>query len=128
MPVLSAAQDDEDSPAVIAAHWFDRSDLDKDGAVTLEELQSGRAKRFRRMDGDGDGRLTLDEFRYGLPPEETTDMELMARQFALMDADGDGVVTADEYAAYAQTLITQGDTDGDGRLSLDEYTAVFVGR
>ncbi len=125
-PAPSAGQEEEDSPAVIAGHWFDRSDLDKDGSVTLEELQSGRAKQFRRMDGDGDGRLTLDEFRYGLPPDRVAEMDLLARQFALMDADGDGQVTAEEFMAYAQTLITRGDTDGDGRLSLEEFTAVFL--
>jgi Ca2+-binding EF-hand superfamily protein len=123
-PVVAA---DEDSPIVIAAHWFDRADLDKDGYVTAEEVQSGRAKQFRRMDGNGDEQLTLDEFRYGISSNQQGEMELMQRQFALMDADQDGALTSDEFMSYGQALVAAGDSDGDGRLTVQEFTAAFVG-
>jgi EF hand len=123
----AAAAQDEDSPIVIAAHWFDRGDLNKDGYVDVAELQSGRMKQFRRMDGNGDGQIDLDEYRYGIPSHRAAEMALMERQFSLADGNGDGTLTSDEFVAYAQVLVAGGDGDGDGRLSLEEFTATFLG-
>ena len=52
---------------------FKRSDLDKDGSITLEEFKDTKRKkevaedvlekRFNRMDADEDGAVTLEEFK-----------------------------------------------------------------
>jgi hypothetical protein len=125
---LPAAAAEDDDPAVIAAHWFDRSALDKNGFVSRDELLSGRNKQFRRMDGDGDGALTLDEYLYGIPSDQQGEIALMAGQFSKIDADGDGLVTNDEYIAYADTLLAAGDSDGDGQLDLEEFSSQMLDR
>lgn len=41
---------------------FDRNDKDKNGAVTLAEMQQPRRKAFAKLDKDGDGKLSFEEW------------------------------------------------------------------
>lgn len=121
-----AVADDIDDPGVITKRWFDRTDLDKNGVLTLEEISSGRDKQLRRVDINGDGYISLDEYRYGLPADRPNQAEWLEAQFAQMDLDEDGVVSTDEYLGYGYQLIAICDRDGDGMVSLDEYFAVML--
>jgi len=41
---------------------FDRTDKDKDGRITREELLAPRRKAFAKLDQNGDGRLSFEEW------------------------------------------------------------------
>lgn len=77
---------------------FNAMDADKDGAVTLAEMQAaphpmrggadgkpGRGDRFARLDADGDSRVSKDEFAAG-----------HQKMFERMDRNGDGKIERDE--------------------------------
>lgn len=116
----------EDSDLESAVRWFNGIDVDRDGAMTAEEMSSVRGKRFDRMDGDADGALTLEEYLFGIPRELEREIERRTRRFALMDADGDGLATKAEYLAFGDQVLATADLDGDGRVTLEEFVAVTV--
>jgi Ca2+-binding EF-hand superfamily protein len=52
-------------PGMMAAHWFERLDVDHDGRVTLAEAKAAALARFDRLDTNHDGTLSPDELRAG---------------------------------------------------------------
>jgi Ca2+-binding EF-hand superfamily protein len=117
-----AEQGPRGNPAMI----FERLDADRDGAVTLAELEAMRAARFAERDANGDGRLDRDELLAGAAQRAKRGVD---RMMGRLDADGDGAITADEFAdagrpgADPARLVGRFDTDGDGALSLPEFEA-----
>jgi Ca2+-binding EF-hand superfamily protein len=86
---------------------FDRTDANKDGTLSMEELQASRtamhrahrerhakrlSERFKSADSNGDGALTKAEAEAGKLPR-------VARNFDQADADQDGKVTISELQA-----------------------------
>ncbi len=69
---------------------FDRSDRNKDGRITLDELYEPRRKAFARLDTNGDGRLSFEEWAVRT-----------REKFRSADADRDGNLTRSEYATTA---------------------------
>jgi len=76
---------------------FDAIDANKDGQVSLQELQAmrgaghgPRGQRWTRWDADGDGRLSR---------EEVANAPRLAQQFDTIDANRDGVLTVEELQA-----------------------------
>ena len=67
--------------------YFDKIDIDKDGAITREEARAAHARRFERLDANKDGTVTLEEFQ-----------AIAERRFARHDLNGDGRVTREEMA------------------------------
>jgi Ca2+-binding EF-hand superfamily protein len=95
-------------------------DLNRDGTVTPEEIQTGRAAEFNRADSNRDGQLSLAELH-------SVQTERRAARFAQRDANGDGVLSLDEFQAQrrmppaqAATVFGLADRDHDGSLSQDE--------
>jgi hypothetical protein len=66
---------------------FGRSDKDKDGRITLEELYQPRRKAFAKLDVNGDGRLSFEEWAVS-----TTE------KFTGADADRSGALSPVEFA------------------------------
>lgn len=69
---------------------FDRNDKDKNGLVSLAELQQPRRKAFAKLDKNGDGRLSFEEWAV-----RTSD------KFAAADKDKSGTLTRAEFATTA---------------------------
>jgi len=120
---------------------FSELDLDGDGTLTLEEMQSARGARFAQADTDGDGNLSRDELLAGaaermaimidrqmerfddnedgmLSANEMDDMRPRRadpeRMFSRVDADGDGVVSEAEFDEIASTMMRRGGGAGHG--------------
>ncbi|WP_343519851.1 EF-hand domain-containing protein [Sphingomonas sp.] len=69
---------------------FDRSDKDRNGMVTLAEMQQPRRKAFAKLDKNGDGTLSFEEWTVRT-----------STKFADADKDKSGGLTRAEFAATA---------------------------
>lgn len=69
---------------------FDRSDKDRNGAVTLAEMQQPRRKAFAKLDTNSDGTLSFEEWTVRT-----------STRFAEADKDKSGGLTRAEFAATA---------------------------
>lgn len=69
---------------------FDRSDKDKNGTVTLAEMQQPRRKAFGKLDTNGDGKLSFDEWTIRT-----------STKFTEADKDKSGGLTRTEFATTA---------------------------
>lgn len=118
------------------AAGFAKIDADKDGEVTMEEMQAHRAARFDAADTNGDGMLSVDEMAARM--RDQADYRA-ARMVERMDSDGDGMLAADEmrrhggrkgksqgkdHAKRAERFFDRADADNSGGLSLAEVEAM----
>lgn len=69
---------------------FDRNDKDKNGTVTLAELQQPRRKAFAKLDSNGDGKLSFEEWTVRT-----------STKFAEADKDKSGGLNRAEFATTA---------------------------
>lgn len=92
----------------IAAH-FDAIDTDKDGLITLQELQAFRQARhaaggqrgegWKKLDVNGDGKLSQ---------EEVVNAPRLQQNFKAIDTNGDGILSAEEIQAAHQQMRGKG--------------------
>jgi hypothetical protein len=92
-------------------------DTDKDGKVTLKEIDEEIGRVFGAADLKNDGKLTPEEFqRRGQMFMQLRVMTL----FDLLDANGDGVLTKQELEAPAARWFKRYDKNNDGFITADE--------
>ena len=96
-------------------------------AQTLNQMLERSMNRFARLDLDGDGRVTQEE----LNTAETTDAanatvpRPASPAFARADANRDGVITREEVQAQTRARFSRLDTNHDGVVTREEMLAGF---
>lgn len=106
-----------------AARYFERLDQKKQGFFTLADMQRIEGKVFKRTDLDKDGTMTLSEYTDGIPSERNDVLERFTHRFRLADADKSGRVTLDEYMQFCANVVAAADTNQDGMVTLEEFVA-----
>ncbi|MFC7703078.1 EF-hand domain-containing protein [Plastorhodobacter daqingensis] len=111
---------------------FAQFDLDGDGQITAEEIETLRARQTEGLDADGDGLLSAEEIAAHHMRQMQAMIEARAEGLVgMLDRDGDGLLSATELAASRVALvpsmplpdIARLDTDGDGQISEAEFDA-----
>ncbi len=92
-------------------------DTNKDGIVSLEEVQTEADRRIGENDSDGDKALSLEEY-------EAVWLEFvrprMVDSFQNFDEDGDGRVTKSEVDEKIEMMISRLDRNEDGKITKEE--------
>ena len=115
-PAIASAQ------AARAQGGYDRLmslDADRNGALTHQEMETGRTAVFDRVDANHDGAISAAE-RNAARPAYQTSGALAARA----DANGDGSISRDEFMAQPYPAFDRFDADKDNVLDAGELTAM----
>ncbi len=105
---------------------FKLMDADKDGALTVAEVEAYRAAQIAKADANADGKLNAEEL---VTFQQTQQAERMADRAAQMierfDTDDDGLLSGAELASgpREQTMFERVDADGDGSVTAAEAAA-----
>jgi Ca2+-binding EF-hand superfamily protein len=102
---------------------FATLDMNSDGSVSLEELQSRGQARFATADANNDGGLSAEEL-IAAAGDRASDRA--ANMIERHDENGDGVLQMDEMPRRgggdrAERMFERADADGDGALSQEEF-------
>ncbi len=134
-----------------ANRLLEEFDVNQDGSISGDEVQSVLTEKFTAADADGDGLLTQDEMSTA---HEQRHQERAAKHFAQLDTDENGSVSVEEFQAgkppggrhcggskpmfsqdetsetreqlhqeRAAEHFAELDTDGSGSLSVEEFQA-----
>jgi Ca2+-binding EF-hand superfamily protein len=110
--------------------FVEEYDLNHDGAVSKEEFEQERDRRFAVTDADHDGGLTREEYsneyRARLA-QKKPDPEKMERQmkqtdvrFNALDSNKDGKISPAEFAYSGWAMFTRHDYTKDGTVSVKD--------
>lgn len=115
------------------AHFMENWDLDANGTVTLDELQTRRGEVFTTFDSNEDGFIDAEEYVM-FDEARAADMasnagshgkqgDYAAGGLALQanDADVDGKVSRDEFVLGAVAWAAKLDRDQDGSVTADDF-------
>ncbi|MEO1018997.1 MAG: EF-hand domain-containing protein [Pseudomonadota bacterium] len=97
--------------------FLETFDLDGNGEITQEEINTYRSNQITEFDTDGDGQLTLEEYE-ALWLDAMR--ERMVDRFQGHDDDGDGIVTLEEFSEPYSSMVERRDRNDDGVLSADD--------
>ncbi len=100
-----------------ALRMLSRYDLNKDGALGLDEIRGERTRAFKAADADGDGTLTLKEYE---ALWSQTMRPRMVKSFQKHDDDGDGRITSEDYSSRFERMMTWMDRNKDGKIDADD--------
>jgi hypothetical protein len=127
MPIAAFAQDTPGS------HFVENWDMDRNGAVSLEEIIERREIVFNMFDNDQNG--ALDAVEYVIFVEtRAADMENNAGgqgnggdrmqeglTLGFNDTNADGNVSKDEFVSNSAAWVAQIDRNGDGMITSDDF-------
>jgi Ca2+-binding EF-hand superfamily protein len=95
-------------------------DTNKDGKITVAEINDDQARIFTAMDVDGDKSLSVDELKRrgrSLQIFRTTTI------FDLLDVNGDGKLSVAEVNAPSKRWFKRYDANNDGAMEASELPA-----
>lgn len=115
----AGAQEQQDFRAL----FFNRLDQDKNGFVSLEDLQRIAAKEYKRIDANKNNTLSLDEYTFGIPSERQDAIDFYTARFQRADFNQDGAVDFNEDQAFYIDFVARADVDKDGLVSKQEFLA-----
>jgi len=122
---LSSAAFAQEEPPANSLRWFESFDVNKDGFITPEEMETAGASEFDRIDKDKNGTITIDEYLADSPDASDDEVRRIRNRFAVMDkrGNGDGVVSKTEFINFGKFVISVADQNGDrdGRMSREEF-------
>ncbi len=98
-------------------HFIIGANANKDGEVTIQEVQDHAAASFKRFDRNADG--VIDEADREAFMKEMTDYRVR-RFMHRFGAGQDGKLTLEQFRAERDKRFARMDLDGDGTLSRDE--------
>jgi hypothetical protein len=106
---------------------FKTMDTDGDGRLSPDEHAAGAKRMFDAMDSNKDGTVTIAEMdaaHRNVPGKEPKNSDLSSiEKIKVVDQNGDGLLSADEHAAGSRKMFSKMDADRDGFLSRAELTA-----
>ena len=122
--VVSAA--DHPSEDLIDAQ-FKTMDTDGNGRLSPDEHSAGAKRMFDAMDANKDGTVTIaemDAIHKNIPGKQPKGSDLSSvEKIKAVDKNGDGLLSAEEHADGSRKMFNKMDTDRDGFLSREELTA-----
>ena len=96
----------------------ERFDLNGDGDISRDEVETVRTDRFASVDASGDGAITFEEFTAFADAERAERMASRQQQMSeRADANGDGVLTFDETGGREAGMFERADANGDGVIT-----------
>lgn len=106
--------------------WFKKTDKNGDGKITPDEMEANAANSFKNADLNGDGILVVEEivtYRAGKDVKAgNASIDAKGRHtFARSDADKNGKVSSVEYAVFWTDLHGKMDADKDAKVTAEEY-------
>lgn len=103
-------------------------DTDGDGRISRDEHLAKVHGMFERMDGDRDGQVTVEEMdavRSELHGEGRTSSQV---ELSKVDSDGNNTLSAEEHSKSTQVEFERMDRDHDGYLTVSELEAAQRGQ
>ncbi len=97
--------------------WLQDADVNKDGAITLDEALAAADRRFVHADRNKDG--SVDKADFDALRKEMVDYSVK-RFIHHYGADKDGKVTREQFAQKSQERFARMDLNSDGTISRDE--------
>ncbi len=102
--------------------FLKRADANRDGIVTLEEVEKLREKRFNKYDTNNDGVISEKEIEDRIRARIEKRVKRMTRKF---DRNKDGKITQDEFNWLVKEKFSWRDLNDDQKLSGDELPRRF---
>lgn len=90
-----------------------RADLNADGTTTVDEAKAAIAQHTASIDADKNGQITLEELQAFRAQQRQA---RQAARFATLDADKNGSVSSAEFSAAQEARIQRLDRNHDGVL------------
>jgi len=105
---------------------FEKFDLNKDGEITREEMETARDARFAETDANGDGSISADEMQAAMAARVAQHQQAM---FEHLDANKDGSLSAEEMQAGPRgerpgKMFDRADANDDGKITREEADAM----
>lgn len=118
---VPAAIEDPSATAPLAS--FSGRDTDHDGHLTSTEQSQAAQKIFAAIDANKDGAITVQEMdaaraALGMPTQPASE-----KRIAAADSDGDGKLTLAEWVAMSNAEFSNADVNDDGSISREEWDA-----